>query len=732
MASLASATKRKLDEERSSDDPAQLPSSTKRRQTGSQNSSTPLPSGSASMPRSKQCPKSPYRYEPLAKDGSHVRLMTLLPGEPASELRMLLSNVTFDTRPPPFYEAMSYAWGSTETPAFVTVGESGSTTVAVTQNLAIALPYLRYQHRPRILWIDAICVNQMDLAERSQQVGLLGGIFKSAARVIAWVGPEADDSSLALKTFETIGTNVEVDWHRYKSKPASRSEESLLWGNLTISQPSPLGERQMNAIKAFLCRPYFERLWIRQEIQLAESSATIFCGVTQMSWKQFRTSVFVITWELEYSSMRWSTSERTLYRDRVNLVRKLCTPYADLPYENRIYEAEQSVCSDPRDRIYALLSIHGQRPHAGRHRLTIRPDYDAPISRVYQQATVELICQTQLITILASCELQDGNPHNLPSWVPDLSRPRQSRPLESAKAAGAGFPDCEILAGEILRVRGRIWCTLQTIKSFHMGEREFMASLQRLKQMRPQVGLETSYIAGGTLLDAYCDALISGNFSDSQVPPHSFNEREECKKLLEMIWDAKANWDDLEDLLGGLGGLGTLSFLGAAFKMCRNRTLCTTEQGYIALAPGKALPGDQVCVLLGCESCMLLRPTGSRWQVVGECYVPGLASGQALAGSLPENYKVVLCYDEARTGWYRKIYDTLTNQVIGEDPRFDVSEYPEVGSTIETTVWNPSKQASERFEVQIASEDSRLRLAYPWREENLEKRGVVLQDFYLV
>ena len=143
-----------------------------------------------------------------------------------------------------------------------------------------------------------------------------------------------------------------------------------------------------------------------------------------------------------------------------------------------------------------------------------------------------------------------------------------------------------------------------------------------------------------------------------------------------MIWNTELDWDGLEKLSTSDD---TYNLLGDVCMACNNRTICTTEQGYITLAPKYAQPGDQVCVFLGCMSSMLLRPAGSRWQVVGECYVPGLAAGEALIGPLPKGYRSVrVLHDgQGQRAWFPRIQNISTHEVTEEDPRFDISEYPE-------------------------------------------------------
>jgi hypothetical protein len=112
-----------------------------------------------------------------------------------------------DPKAPPLYEALSYIWDSVTGLHTIKVlgppldSQSSShaayqssdargvtkgcfTTLGITQNLALALRHLRDSQRPRILWIDAICINQNDLPERSAEVRRMGDIYSTAWGVL--------------------------------------------------------------------------------------------------------------------------------------------------------------------------------------------------------------------------------------------------------------------------------------------------------------------------------------------------------------------------------------------------------------------------------------------------------------------------------------------------------------------------------------------------------------------
>ena len=51
-----------------------------------------------------------------------------------------------------------------------------------------------------ILWIDSLCINQLDLLELNSQVNKIRDIYNSAIKVVAWLG-EDDEYSIAAKKF---------------------------------------------------------------------------------------------------------------------------------------------------------------------------------------------------------------------------------------------------------------------------------------------------------------------------------------------------------------------------------------------------------------------------------------------------------------------------------------------------------------------------------------------------
>lgn len=145
-----------------------------------------------------------YRYEPLPKIPGlkSVRLATTQPGVRDDDVLIDLHIETFTENNPPRYEALSYVWGPTEPPESVVVKSPGKSTLRVTTNLRAALQHLRYPDQGRVMWVDALCINQSDDVEKGAEVAVMGEIFACAAHVVVWLGPEADGSGTAMERLE--------------------------------------------------------------------------------------------------------------------------------------------------------------------------------------------------------------------------------------------------------------------------------------------------------------------------------------------------------------------------------------------------------------------------------------------------------------------------------------------------------------------------------------------------
>ncbi|KAK8070442.1 hypothetical protein PG997_010645 [Apiospora hydei] len=88
------------------------------------------------------------------------------------------------------YEALSYTWGDANDKVQINVSDRP---FPVTKNLEVALRHLRLETENRVLWVDALCINQSDVSEVSTHVQRMWAIYANASRVLVFLGPQGGE-----------------------------------------------------------------------------------------------------------------------------------------------------------------------------------------------------------------------------------------------------------------------------------------------------------------------------------------------------------------------------------------------------------------------------------------------------------------------------------------------------------------------------------------------------------
>lgn len=254
-----------------------------------------------------------FSYPPLPSTGElYIRLVRVHAGTFDDDVRITMrpeifaertTSLSDSARNRPIYEAISYAWDADDLkPARITVAYDRETAnvsstsmsshpamggrdgwLSLGSNAVSALRHFRYPDRPRDLWVDTMCIDQEDSVDKGQQVAMMGEIYARAKAVLIWLGESAQNSDLAMTCIAHVGSQTRFEKStRFISATKDCRDVSLLDRNI----PLPLSRDEMCAIYHLLSRRWFERLWIRQEITLADQkTATIACGQKKVLWK---------------------------------------------------------------------------------------------------------------------------------------------------------------------------------------------------------------------------------------------------------------------------------------------------------------------------------------------------------------------------------------------------------------------------------------------------------------
>jgi hypothetical protein len=470
------------------------------------------------------------------------------------------------------YEALSYTWGSTENPetAYVETSPSpsplgGNTclTLKVSQNLALALRHLRYPDEPRTLWVDAVCINQGDITERSEQVGRMASIYRLAHRIVVWLGPEANNSGLALSTLLYHGEQMEA--LRGNSRLLSPQCAEPKW--YLPECKLPYTEEIWQALHDLGKRPWFERLWIWQEIQLANHRAIVQCGYDKISWYHFRCAMMSLYETKGVPSF--------LLREQLKFLRPLVRDRQGYPLSLLFNAVRERKCSEPRDRVYGLLGI---APPGFASK--IRPQYSSSIGDVYRDACLVHLDLVRRLDLLHGCEL-DERQIEAPSWVPDLTVSKKSRSFSAWQlSSGMSCTQARHLPQDILEVTG-IQCATVRIVSQTAPEniREILSVIQEWEPEDLTSGL---YVTGESLLDAYVSTLCL-NWVKELLPGNAYPSLQEWKEIFfNKIFVSAAPVD--ADVVSDRWVYRVLNWV-------RGRTFIAMDEGYIGLGSKAVQPG---------------------------------------------------------------------------------------------------------------------------------------------
>ncbi|KAF2495470.1 HET-domain-containing protein [Lophium mytilinum] len=354
-------------------------------------------------------PRHIYRHTPLPHSQA-IRLLYLHPGDPKRDIRISLQthNVSDSSRLD--YTAISYAWGDGACNISI---ECDGSIMLVTENIYQMLFHIQQKDSTRLLWVDAICINQCDAQEKSQQILLMRNIYSEAPRVIVWLG--APDKFRKVAT--AIATLKEMA-HCYRTSAIVLFAENK---DKDTNSYSEMMNYSCQSLFYFLGRPWFKRLWTFQEVCLPENP-TLLCGAQEIAFNEvFDATCMIFNTSLgddwftqnNRSKLAWALYDCTMVRD----VRRYEGPQPHrLPLSTLLWWTSVRLVKDPRDRIYSLLGLAtGAAIHS------LKPDYREPFEETYVKYSKAMIEDDGHLGLL-SCTGRLSRNETLPTWVPDWTQ----------------------------------------------------------------------------------------------------------------------------------------------------------------------------------------------------------------------------------------------------------------------------------------------------------------------
>ncbi|KAI0965816.1 heterokaryon incompatibility protein-domain-containing protein [Xylaria arbuscula] len=590
----------------------------------------------------------------------YIRLLHLYPGDyDSSRLYGDLRVHKLDAQCE--YEAISYSWGDYP-------------------------KAYRYHDRPRVLWADAICINQEDTAEKAQQVAIMASIYSKAKEVQVWLAPDSPKMTDAIQFMADLSL---------RAGSFGTSDEINEWDEIpSIDIPHEKAESLIHdAIQAHVdilfFRSWFNRVWVVQEAALA-TELVLSCGLSRIDWNSFSIAAKILRGAFKQLSQGTKNQKMQGIKPAWALIWyrhdfRMLNRCRNTNYHSMTVAAGRLMsnrdCSDDRDRIYAMLALTTS-PYP------VTPNYSKTVAEVYTEFARRYspnthifqagLCRRQRLDRNHQAVPIDISDQNyLPSWVPEF---RPSLNLAWASSFGGEYSaataalcffrgHAEMLS--VMHVGGTIfdivyittWEYTDKRNAAHLAlELGFYFSLlnqlQHILTPPPQSrrGIETLLGASGAefLLSRYAHFQSLTMLKAGSLP------------WLTAIWDrfethclsptGEVFQYILLQTLGGkpkplsTDGTVALGFLIYVANILLTNKLFVTRGNYLGLAPRDIRGGDFIAVFNGLPLPYVVRAAGKvkykdsaqnnerttdydmfksgALQVIGPCYLHGIMNGE--------------------------------------------------------------------------------------------------------
>ncbi|KAJ4986803.1 heterokaryon incompatibility protein [Stagonosporopsis vannaccii] len=597
-------------------------------------------------------PPPPSIYHPLTVVRKEIRLLEIHPSHGAHDTLVHCTLSTHTLGDTLDYAALSYVWGDAGITRGVVVNGQ---TVQVTRNLAEALAQLRRAKGVLCLWADALCIDQSNAEEKGLQVQMMGAIYQSARAVLAWLGLPDEGSARGMRAMRELARVAEsaglVKVLVGRVGDVAREDKGELLESICgalLHASCGVGEGDIGRVIALMERAYWKRLWILQEISLA-GSVTLICGDDSVSWVDARKALAVVKW-LRHLAAQLPRA----FQPFSSVLASLYTPYvledwrappaagfsayvrrdARLSLFDLLDQANDGTalqCSDPRDRVYALLGLLDSS-----YPFSKTVDYSAPYVGIFIRASVSMLKYhgptVLLFAGLSVQEVQDAE-HTLPSWAVDW-RCTQRRAQEMWQfvpdttrdfAMGVSDDGLEIavLAASAAEVFAVVPCShdlRHVVQQFHQlrhrleQQADKPLPARRVETMLWRALIYTAATSAlsdeevSELFDAYLSSPSTAGRSSKESPLHSLGHRQ----ATETPSDRKRTFEDL-------------------LWVQTPRVLFITTEGVIGSGPACTQVGDVVHATPGLEVPVLLRADRTctdyeRWKLVGAAFVDSMVT----------------------------------------------------------------------------------------------------------
>ncbi|KAK0610850.1 HET domain-containing protein [Immersiella caudata] len=372
------------------------------------------------------------------------------------------------------YEALSYTWGTDPPSDYLWLSDFP---LPIKPNLEAALRSLRLPNMVRRLWVDAVCIDQNNVDEKSRQIQYMRLVYKHSARVIVWLGPRTPGIEQAFEVAKRLSHAIE----ELEVAGAGSDLDPEVVEALFASMTDDLPRTSLHFLNELFERPYWTRTWCIQEV-VAAPWAVVRVEELEISFSELMSTTLIVTeWRAKVAIDKPFILWHRIYLQRHprNPVFPSKVPGSVGDLLDVLHIARGFQATDIRDKIFAVIGIcdeglspalaftqvegasntgrrmqalrsaitsyhdfmqrHGSDPEYGMPR-DLRPDYRKDAVSAYVDMTRFLLRKSpRLLNVLHHVQhntdptlVQD----EYPSWVPKWFEPATVFPLKGGFHAG--------------------------------------------------------------------------------------------------------------------------------------------------------------------------------------------------------------------------------------------------------------------------------------------------------
>lgn len=575
-----------------------------------------------------------YQYKELDQSKNEIRLMRLLPHEyheNSLSLPPMCSLFIVSLDQVPEYEALSYTWGD---PCELSHICLDGHRVEVRKNLEGALCQLRNRTTSKVLWIDAICIDQMNEEERGPQVAKMKIIYAYASKVLVWLGESLDNSDLAFSLLNDI--------HERLHNEASIQE--IL--------KSPEGLKNLEGLSLLFSREYWSRVWVIQEVNFARR-ISVHCGTSTMDWNDMLAVQDILRKKfgsllVHLSAVHWPLRDlrqsvyfkgpQSLLLDRVDSSSN--ARILDLFDALMMHRLKRS--TDPRDKIYALVGLTAARDDP-----EYVIDYTLSVRQVYTNTADYLVRRSQHLDIIcAKTKTRGTESFDLPTWAPNWASPsstcpvpyRHAVPQSVYSASGTRKADAHVSCKDgILTARGVCISSVKAVGQISgMADKaDYYHSITAFhawyKFLTPKLGHGTEQSEDFSRL-LLCDIIDPEDLVGRTLSNFLLSVLGVIVKYGHQRWPDIAVDPRLTRFAESVAESESMvrSWVEIISQIIFKRRLFITTQGDLGPAEESTMDGDIVCILFGCSIPVVLREVHGHYIYISDACVVGYMYGKGV------------------------------------------------------------------------------------------------------